>query len=80
MAYRSPAIGTAEPTLTPEVRRESQIHCDPPTRTAVGERKSAPAKKPYLRPSLECYGGLVDVTQFGGSQVVDSGIGNLGQL
>jgi hypothetical protein len=32
-------------------------------------------KKPYFGPSLQCYGGLVDVTQFGGSVVLDSGAG-----
>ena len=36
------------------------------------------AKKPYYRPSLECYGRLTDVTQTGGSLMVDSG--NLGLL
>jgi hypothetical protein len=35
------------------------------------------SKKPYHRPSLKCYGGLVDLTRFGGSQFVDSGgLGN----
>ena len=33
-------------------------------------------KKPYLRPALQSYGSLVDVTHFGGSQMIDSG-GNL---
>ena len=34
-------------------------------------------RKPYLRPALQSYGSLVDLTRFGGSQVVDSG--GLGQ-
>jgi hypothetical protein len=36
-----------------------------------------PTKKPYARPCLKYYGALVDITQFGGSQFVDSG-GGLG--
>jgi hypothetical protein len=36
------------------------------------------ALKPYRAPRLERHGRLIDLTQFGGSQVVDSG-GNLGQ-
>jgi hypothetical protein len=35
-------------------------------------------RKPYRTPRLECHGRLVDLTRFGGSQVVDSG-GGLGQ-
>ncbi len=31
--------------------------------------------KPYRRPLLKSYGSLTDLTQFGGSQVVDSGTG-----
>lgn len=33
---------------------------------------SAAARKPYLRPTLQSYGKLVDVTHFGGSQLLDS--------
>ena len=50
---------------------------------AEGARKPAPGnavpatRKPYLQPALQSYGKLVDVTGFGGSQVLDSGIGNL---
>ena len=40
----------------------------------AGER---PTRKAYSRPVLQCYGKLVDVTLFGGSQFVDSGsLGN----
>ena len=35
-------------------------------------------RKPYRAPRLERHGRLIDLTQFGGSDVVDSG-GNLGQ-
>lgn len=34
--------------------------------------------KPYRTPRLERHGRLIDLTRFGGSDVVDSG-GNLGQ-
>jgi len=52
----------------------------------VGDRAAADSRppsatrppKPYRRPRLVAYGRLTDVTQFGGSQVVDSGSG-LGQ-
>ena len=37
----------------------------------------SPTKKPYAKPCLKYYGALVDITQFGGSQFVDSG-GGLG--
>lgn len=56
-----------------------------PAETA-GDRAAAASRapsatqppKPYRRPRLVSYGRLTDVTQFGGSQVVDSGSG-LGQ-
>lgn len=35
-------------------------------------------RRPYAPPRLECHGRLVDLTQFGGSQVVDSGSASLG--
>lgn len=35
------------------------------------------AARQYERPALQSYGRLVDVTGFGGSQIVDSGVGNL---
>ena len=39
---------------------------------------SAPAeRKQYIRPALQRYGALVDVTAFGGSQLLDSGVGSL---
>lgn len=37
------------------------------------------AKLAYRPPRLVCYGRLAEVTQFGGSQLVDSG-NNLGNL
>lgn len=30
-------------------------------------------RRPYVRPVLQSYGALVDVTGFGGSQLLDSG-------
>jgi len=39
----------------------------------------ARAPKPYRAPRLTRYGRLAELTEFGGSQVVDSGAG-LGQL
>ena len=36
------------------------------------------ARRPYRAPRLECHGTVVDLTRFGGSQVLDSG-GGLGQ-
>ena len=45
---------------------------------AAGEIVSeGTAKRSYLRPALRKYGRLVDVTRFGGSQIVDSGMGTL---
>lgn len=35
------------------------------------------ARRPYRAPRLECHGTVVDLTRFGGSQVLDSG-GGLG--
>jgi hypothetical protein len=46
-------------------------------RNAPREPPPAP-RKPYRTPRLERHGRLIDLTQFGGSDVVDSG-GNLGQ-
>lgn len=53
--------------------------------TAVkgGERAGGPgvvagARRPYRAPRLLCHGTVVDLTRFGGSQVLDSG-GGLGQ-
>lgn len=37
----------------------------------------AAARKLYVRPALQAYGTLVEVTGFGGSKQVDSGAGNL---
>ena len=34
-------------------------------------------RKRYHKPALESYGRVVDRTRFGGSQAIDSGIGNL---
>ena len=34
-------------------------------------------RKRYVRPVLQRYGALVDITAFGGSQLVDSGVGSL---
>jgi hypothetical protein len=45
---------------------------------ALGPGPATRPPKPYRRPRLVAYGRLTDVTQFGGSQVVDSGAG-LGQ-
>jgi hypothetical protein len=58
----------------------------PDSAETAGDRASAASRppsatrppKPYRRPRLVAYGRLTDVTQFGGSQVVDSGSG-LGQ-
>lgn len=36
------------------------------------------ARRPYRAPRLACHGTVVDLTRFGGSQVLDSG-GGLGQ-
>ena len=54
-----------------------------PTGESSGEpmqppRERGEPRKPYRTPRLECHGRLVDLTRFGGSQVVDSG-GGLGQ-
>ncbi len=40
---------------------------------------AAPSKprRPYQPPRLECHGRLAELTQFGGSQILDSG-GGLG--
>lgn len=38
-----------------------------------------PGPKPYRRPRLVTYGRLAEITRFGGSQVVDSGGGDLGE-
>ncbi|HUP41614.1 MAG TPA: hypothetical protein VM599_00235 [Thermoanaerobaculia bacterium] len=49
-----------------------------PAATASRPPAETRPPKPYRRPRLVSYGRLTDVTQFGGSQVVDSGAG-LGQ-
>lgn len=46
--------------------------------TALGPVPEQRPPMPYRRPRLVAYGRLTDVTQFGGSEVVDSGSG-LGQ-
>ena len=45
----------------------------------VEDARLGAMRKPYRTPRLRCFGRLVDETQFGGSQVVDSGA-NLGQV
>jgi hypothetical protein len=53
----------------------------PAFREEVGGVDSAPARtgrRPYRAPRLACHGTVVDLTRFGGSQVLDSG-GGLGQ-
>ncbi len=54
--------------------------------TAADHDDLAPCEQPtdakgkvYSRPVLRSYGRLADITQFGGSQVVDTG-GGLGNL
>lgn len=53
--------------------------CDGEDASAASkERPEAPAKL-YHPPRLVCYGRVAEITQFGGSQVVDSGSGSLGE-
>lgn len=47
--------------------------------TDGGPRSGPSSPKPYRSPRLVSYGRLTEVTQFGGSQITDSG-NNLGNL
>lgn len=58
--------------------RTSDRPAAPGERSEPGPETGGKGRRRYQRPSLRAYGRLVDVTRFGGSQVVDSGFG-LGQ-
>ena len=61
-------------------RRSSDRASQPEgAKESIRETAAPAAPKPYLRPVLQSYGKLVDVTRFGGSVVSDSGVGSLGQ-
>lgn len=47
-------------------------------RTERGQGQPRAPRRPYRPPRLSCHGRLVDLTRFGGSEVLDSG-GGLGQ-
>jgi hypothetical protein len=64
----------------PEMQRRPDVAQTAADRASadLGTISATRPPKPYRRPRLVAYGRLTDVTQFGGSQVVDSGAG-LGQ-
>lgn len=60
-------------------RRIEPVQAEEVPSSDAESRSASPTSKPYRSPRLVSYGRLTQVTQFGGSQILDSG-GNLGNL
>lgn len=67
-----------KPPETPRRAGRARGAADPSSAPS-GPAPAKRSRKPYRRPRLVSYGRLAELTQFGGSQVVDSG-NNLGNL
>lgn len=64
--------GQSEPAEREPAEVSSAVS-ERPDSPAVGEYAGPDRKRPYSQPALQSYGSLVDVTRFGGSQLLDSG-------
>lgn len=69
----------------PDRRRHTRTSADGPQRNPRAEPAEysdmdhGAARKPYHQPRLSSYGAVCELTQFGGSEILDSG-GNIGNL
>ncbi|HEX6202081.1 MAG TPA: hypothetical protein VF100_03690 [Thermoanaerobaculia bacterium] len=65
-----------------ELMQAGEVATGPATAGDAAVRPAAPdgPRRAYRAPRLVCHGTLIDLTEFGGSQAIDSGASSLGNL
>ena len=69
------------PAKREDMQAEGVVEAPTPGgQAAVRPAASGGPRRPYQPPRLVCHGTLLDLTEFGGSQAIDSGASSLGNL